>query len=99
MILRELPAAVYVTASHLDRLAERSTCCAPLQQCAHLGVTLAHLGSHHLQELLKVDGSAAVLVNVCNHLLDLLLLGLKAKRPTGGQPPVSTQWGCAGSKR
>ena len=36
--------------------------------------------STHLQELVKVDGAGAVLVDVRNHLLDLLLLGLKAQR-------------------
>ena len=43
-------------------------------------VPLAHLGRHHLQELLEVDGAGAVLVDVRDHLLDLLLLGLEAER-------------------
>lgn len=36
-----------------------------------------------LQELVKVDGAGAILVDVGNHLLDLLLLGLKAQRAHG----------------
>ena len=35
----------------------------------------------HLQELLEVDGARAVLVDVGDHLLDLLLLGLEAQGP------------------
>lgn len=46
-----------------------------------LAVALAHLGGHHGQELLKVNGAAAVLVNVRDHLLHLLLLRLKSQRP------------------
>mmetsp|Transcript_3376 Transcript_3376/g.5541 ORF Transcript_3376/g.5541 Transcript_3376/m.5541 type:complete len:232 (-) Transcript_3376:4-699(-) len=44
-------------------------------------VLLRHLGGHHLEELVKVDRAGAVLVNVRDHLLDLLLLRLKAQRP------------------
>ena len=46
-----------------------------------LAVALAHLGGHHGQELIKVDGAAAILVYVGNHLLHLLLLRLKPQRP------------------
>lgn len=42
-----------------------------------------HLGSHHLQELIKVDSSGSVLVNIRDHLLDLLLLRLKTKGAHG----------------
>jgi hypothetical protein len=42
-----------------------------------------HLGGHHAQELLEVDGARAVLVNVGDHLLDLLLLGLEAQGTHG----------------
>ena len=49
----------------------------------NLRVPLSHLCSHHLQELLKVNGARAILVNVCNHLLDFLLLWLKAQGPAG----------------
>mmetsp|Transcript_24218 Transcript_24218/g.52919 ORF Transcript_24218/g.52919 Transcript_24218/m.52919 type:complete len:255 (-) Transcript_24218:30-794(-) len=51
-------------------------------ECLHnffSAVTFTHLRCHHLQELLEVNGAGAVLVNVCNHLLDLLFLGLKAQ--------------------
>lgn len=43
-----------------------------------LAVALSHLGGHHGKEVIKVDGARAVLVNICNHLLHLLLLRLKS---------------------
>merc|ERR1719440_477608 len=43
-------------------------------------VLLAHLRGHHLQELIEVDRARAVLVDVRNHLFDLLLLRLEAER-------------------
>mmetsp|Transcript_32998 Transcript_32998/g.109007 ORF Transcript_32998/g.109007 Transcript_32998/m.109007 type:complete len:213 (+) Transcript_32998:265-903(+) len=43
-------------------------------------VLLAHLLGHHLQELVELDRPRAVLVDLVNHLFDLLLLGLKAER-------------------
>jgi hypothetical protein len=43
----------------------------------------AHLGSHHLKELIEVDGAGAVSVDVGDHLLDLLLLGLEAEGAHG----------------
>lgn len=36
------------------------------------GVPLAHLVRHHVDELVEVDGSAAVLVHLRDHLVDLL---------------------------
>jgi hypothetical protein len=41
------------------------------------------LGSHHLEELVEVDGARAVSVDVGDHLLDLLLLGLEAEGAHG----------------
>mmetsp|Transcript_63798 Transcript_63798/g.129579 ORF Transcript_63798/g.129579 Transcript_63798/m.129579 type:complete len:220 (+) Transcript_63798:657-1316(+) len=42
-------------------------------------VFLTHLRRHHLQEFLEVNVARPVLVDVADHLLDLLLLGLEAK--------------------
>jgi hypothetical protein len=36
------------------------------------GVPLAHLVRHHVHELVEVDGAAAVLVHLRDHLADLL---------------------------
>ena len=46
-----------------------------VEQLEHLldvlaGVLLAHLGRHHLQELLEVDRAAAVEVEMCEDFLD-----------------------------
>ncbi|CAH0371854.1 unnamed protein product, partial [Pelagomonas calceolata] len=43
-------------------------------------VLLAHLRRHHLEELREVDRAGPVLVDVRDHLLDLLLLRLEAQR-------------------
>ena len=43
-------------------------------------VALALACGVHLQELIKVDGAAAVLIDVGDHLLNLLLLRLEAER-------------------
>merc|ERR1739848_684367 len=48
------------------------------------GVLLAHLASHHLEELTELDGTVAVVVNVGDHLLELLLLDLEAEGTHGG---------------
>lgn len=37
-----------------------------------LGISLPHFCCHHLQELLKINSPTSILVNVSNHLLDLL---------------------------
>jgi hypothetical protein len=42
-------------------------------------ILITHLGCHHVQEFLKVDASALVLVDVRDHLEDGLVLGLKAQ--------------------
>merc|ERR1719498_265272 len=47
------------------------------------GIAVQDLMCHHLQELLVVNGAGAIIVDICNHLLDLFLLGLKAKRTHG----------------
>mmetsp|Transcript_56690 Transcript_56690/g.103705 ORF Transcript_56690/g.103705 Transcript_56690/m.103705 type:complete len:234 (+) Transcript_56690:60-761(+) len=44
-----------------------------------LWITIEDLVCHHLQELLILDGSTAIVIDIGNHLLNLLLLGLKAK--------------------
>merc|ERR1711912_121754 len=41
------------------------------------GVLLTHLASHHLEELGELDRAVAVVVNVGDHLLELLLLDLE----------------------
>ena len=47
------------------------------------GVTLGHLLGHHVEELGEVDDTGAVLVDVSDHLLDLLTLGLKTEGSHG----------------
>ena len=46
-------------------------------------VSLAHLLRHHVEELGEVDLARAVAVDVADHLLQLLLLGLEAQRAHG----------------
>ena len=46
-------------------------------------ILLTHLRRHHLEELGEVDRARAVLVDVRDHLLDLLLLGLEAEGAHG----------------
>merc|ERR1712007_277760 len=48
------------------------------------GVLLAHLASHHLEELAELDGAVAVAIDVSDHLLQLLVLDLEAKGTHGG---------------
>merc|ERR1712054_50953 len=48
------------------------------------GVLLAHLAGHHLEELGELDGAVAVVVNDGDHLLELLVLDLKAEGTHGG---------------
>mmetsp|Transcript_14116 Transcript_14116/g.27867 ORF Transcript_14116/g.27867 Transcript_14116/m.27867 type:complete len:205 (-) Transcript_14116:16-630(-) len=83
---RDLPGLVVVEeAEGLDDLLHR--------------VALGHLGRHHLEELVEVDGARPVRVDVRNHLLDLLLLGLEAEGAHGnlellgidGTRPVSVE--------
>merc|ERR1719321_220667 len=44
-----------------------------------LRVAVQDLVRHHLEELLVLDGPGAVIIDVRDHLLDLLLLGLEAQ--------------------
>merc|ERR1712179_363527 len=60
-----------------------------IKQLEHLldvlaGVLLTHLGSHHLEELSKLDGAVTVVVDVSNHLLELLVLDFEAESAHGG---------------
>merc|ERR1712184_168132 len=48
------------------------------------GVLLTHLASHHLEELSKLDGAVAVVVDVSDHLLELLVLDFEAESAHGG---------------
>merc|ERR1712010_326991 len=48
------------------------------------GVLLAHLTGHHLKELGELDGAVAVVVDIGDHLLELLVLDLEAKSAHGG---------------
>ena len=48
------------------------------------GVLLAHLAGHHLKELGELDGAVAIVVDVGDHLLELLVLDLEAKGTHGG---------------
>ena len=47
------------------------------------GVLLGHLGRHHHHELVEVDGAVAVLVDVGDHLADLVLLWLEPESTHG----------------
>merc|ERR1712205_287127 len=47
------------------------------------GVLLAHLASHHLEELAELDGAVAIAIDVSDHLLELLVLDLEAKGTHG----------------
>merc|ERR1712196_396440 len=47
------------------------------------GVLLTHLASHHGEELSKLDGAVAVVVDVGDHLLELLVLDLEAEGAHG----------------
>ena len=42
-----------------------------------------HFSSHHLEELVEVDGAGSILVDVGDHLFNFLLLGLEAKSTHG----------------
>merc|ERR1711881_291563 len=60
-----------------------------VEQLEHLldvlaGVLFAHLTSHHLEELGELDGAVAVVVNIGDHLLELLVLDLEAQGTHGG---------------
>merc|ERR1711871_1934409 len=60
-----------------------------IKQLEHLldvlaGVLLTHLASHHLEELSKLDGAVTVVVDVSNHLLELLVLDFEAESAHGG---------------
>merc|ERR1711977_573319 len=60
-----------------------------VEQLEHLldvlaGVLLAHLASHHVQEFGELDGAVAIVVDVSDHLLELLVLDLEAKGTHGG---------------
>merc|ERR1719213_903848 len=48
-----------------------------------LGVSVKNLMSHHLEELLVLDGPASIIIDIRDHLLDLLLLWLKAEGAHG----------------
>merc|ERR1719163_1861893 len=48
------------------------------------GVLLSHLASHHGKELGELDGAVAVVVDVGDHLLKLLVLDLEAEGAHGG---------------
>merc|ERR1719238_1576441 len=48
-----------------------------------LGVTIKNLMSHHLEKLLVLDGPASIIIDIRDHLLDLLLLWLKAEGAHG----------------
>merc|ERR1712046_403589 len=47
-------------------------------------VLLTHLASHHLEKLGELDGAVSVVVDVGDHLLELLVLNLEAEGTHGG---------------
>merc|ERR1711883_37345 len=48
------------------------------------GVLLTHLTGHHLEEFSELDGAVAIIVDVGDHLLELLVLDFKAEGTHGG---------------
>merc|ERR1712110_1054690 len=76
--------------SDTGKVAEGDLVCVVIvEQLEHLldvlaGVLLAHLASHHLEELAELDGAVAVVVDVSDHLLELLVLDLEAEGTHGG---------------
>merc|ERR1712029_65231 len=59
-----------------------------VEQLEHLldvltGVLLAHLAGHHGKELSELDGAVAVVVDIGDHLLELLVLDLEAESAHG----------------
>ena len=47
------------------------------------GVSLCDFTSHKFHEITKLNDTLALSVDLCDHLLDLLLLGLEAQGPHG----------------
>ena len=49
------------------------------------GALVAHIASHHLEELVKLDGAVVVVhaVDVGDHLLELVVLDLEVKGTHG----------------
>merc|ERR1711865_1284953 len=47
------------------------------------GVTIQDLVCHHLEKFLVLDGATSIVIDIGDHLLDLLLLRLEAKRTHG----------------
>ena len=47
------------------------------------GLVVAGPRGHHVEELIEVDLSAAVLVDLSDHLVDCLRLGLDSQRVDG----------------
>merc|ERR1740115_564613 len=47
------------------------------------GITIQDLVCHHFEELLVLDGATSIVIDIGDHLLDLLLLRLEAKRTHG----------------
>jgi hypothetical protein len=47
------------------------------------GVSLGHLLGHHLGELVVLNDTGAILIDVGDHLLDFLTLGLESKGAHG----------------
>merc|ERR1712227_1144703 len=43
------------------------------------GVAVTHASSHHVEELVEVDGAGAILINVVDHAADLVLLSIEAE--------------------
>jgi hypothetical protein len=42
-----------------------------------------HFSSHHLEELVEVNGAGSILVDIADHLFNFLLLGLETKSSHG----------------
>lgn len=70
-------------------LEETGTCLLIIEQNEHLvdvltALIFGGLGGHHGKELLEVDLSASILVEVSDHLIDGGVLGFDTERGHGG---------------
>jgi len=59
-----------------------------IEEAEHLhdllaGVTVTHTSSHHVEELVEVDGAGAILVDVIDHSTNLVFLGVQAEGTHG----------------
>merc|ERR1719263_248150 len=59
-----------------------------IEEAEHLddllaGVAVTHASSHHVEELVEIDGAGAIFVDVVDHATDFILLGVEAEGTHG----------------